>query len=30
LSKKYYEDGIVDLPKRWEYVVDNNGAYVVD
>jgi histone-lysine N-methyltransferase SETMAR len=30
LSKKFYEDGIMDLPKRWEYVVDNNGAYVVD
>jgi histone-lysine N-methyltransferase SETMAR len=30
LPKKFYEDGIVDLPKRWEYVIDNNGAYVVD
>ena len=29
-SKKFYEDGIMDLPKRWEYVVDNNGAYVID
>ncbi len=29
-SKKFYEDGIMDLPKRWEYVVDNNGEYVVD
>jgi histone-lysine N-methyltransferase SETMAR len=30
LSKKFFEDGILDLPKRWEYVVDNNGIYVVD
>jgi histone-lysine N-methyltransferase SETMAR len=29
-SKKFYEDGIMDLPKRWAYVVDNNGAYVID
>jgi histone-lysine N-methyltransferase SETMAR len=29
-SKKFYEDDIMDLPKRWEYVIDNNGAYVVD
>ena len=29
-SKKFYRDGIMDLPKRWEYVVDNSGEYVVD
>ena len=30
LSKKFFEDGIVDLPKRWEYVIDNTGIYVID
>ena len=25
LSKKFFVDGIVDLPKRWEYIVDNNS-----
>ena len=30
LSKKFFEDGIVDLLKRWEYVIDNNGVYVID
>ena len=30
LSTKFFEDVILDLPKRWEYVVDNDGIYVVD
>ena len=30
LSKKFFEDGFVNLPKGWEYIVDNNGIYVVD
>ena len=30
LSTKFFEDGILDLPKRWEYVVDNDGRYIVD
>ena len=30
LSMKLFEDGILDLPNRWEYVIDNNGIYVVD
>ena len=30
LSKKFFEDGIVDLPKRWEYVIDNNSIHVID
>ena len=30
LSKKFFEDGIVDLPKRGEYVIDNNGVHVID
>ena len=29
-SKNFYEDGIMNLPKRWEFVIDNDGAYVVD
>ena len=29
-SKKFYEDGIIGLPKRWKHVVDNDGAYVTD
>ena len=30
LSMKFFEDGNLDLPNRWEYVIDNNGIYVVD
>ena len=30
LSRKFFEDGILDLPNRWEYVIDNNGINVVD
>ena len=30
LSRKFFEDGILDLHNRWEYVIDNNGIYVVD
>ena len=30
LSRKFFEDGILDLPNRWEYVIDNNGICVVD
>ena len=30
LSNKFFEDGFVNLPKRWEYIVDNNGIYIVD
>ena len=30
LFDKFFEDGFVNLPKRWEYIVDNNGIYVVD
>ena len=30
LSRKFFEDGILDLPNRWEYVIDNNDIYVVD
>lgn len=29
-SQKFYEDGIMDLPRRWEAVCDHDGAYVVD
>ena len=30
LSKKFFENGILDLPKRWKYVIDNNCIYVID
>ena len=30
LSRKFFEDGILDLPNRWEYVIDNNGICVVN
>jgi histone-lysine N-methyltransferase SETMAR len=29
-SPTFYKSGIFDLPRRWEYVVDHDGAYVVD
>lgn len=28
-SKKFYADCFVNLPKRWECVIDNDGAYIV-
>ncbi len=28
--EEFYFNGIMDLPRRWVQVVDNNGAYVVD
>ena len=30
LSKKFCKEGIVDLLKRWKYVIDNNGVDVID
>ena len=30
LSMKFFEDGILDLPNRWQYVIDNTDIYVVD
>lgn len=30
LSKKFFNNSILDLPKKWEYVVDCNGIYVID
>lgn len=29
-SLKSYEEGIMDLPRRWEKVIDNDGAYLDD
>lgn len=29
-SSTFYKSGIFDLPRRWEYVVDHDGAYVID
>ena len=28
--KKFYEDDIMDLSKRWEYIVDNHSAYITE
>ena len=30
LSKKFFEDGILDWPKRWEYFIGSKGVYVMD
>ena len=30
LPKKFYKDGIHSLSKRWQEVVDNDGAYIID
>ena len=30
LSKVFFENGVVNLPKTWEYVIDNNGVDVID
>ena len=30
LSKKFFEEGIMDLPKREEYVIDDNGVDLID
>ena len=29
-SPDFYENGLNDLPRRWEAVVDNDGEYLVD
>lgn len=29
-SEKFYSDGILALPKRWQEVVDNDGDYIVE
>ena len=29
-SRDFFKKGIESLPKRWAYVVDNNGQYVVE
>ena len=28
-SQEFYANGILSLPKRWQQVVDNNGAYII-
>ena len=30
LSEKFFDDGIVDLPRRWKYVIDNDGVCAMD
>jgi histone-lysine N-methyltransferase SETMAR len=29
-STEFYKRGILSLPKRWQQVLDNNGAYVIE
>jgi histone-lysine N-methyltransferase SETMAR len=29
-SDKFYSEGILQLPKRWEQIVDNDGEYLID
>ena len=28
-SLEIYQDGILSLPKRWQYVVNNDGSYYI-
>ena len=28
-SQEFYANGILSLPKRWQQVLDNNGAYII-
>ena len=28
-DKKFWEDGIIKLPERWQKVAEQNGEYVV-
>lgn len=28
LPSEFYKNGIMALPKRWDYIVDNNGLYI--
>ena len=30
LSKKFSENGTMNLPRRWEYVIDKNDVFVID
>ena len=29
-SQKFYERGIMNLPKRWQKVIEQNGKYIID
>jgi len=29
-NQDFYERGIMELPKRWKSIVQNNGAYITD
>ena len=29
-QQKFYTDGIMKLPEKWQKVIDNNGQYVLD
>ena len=28
-SQKFYRDGIMALPQKWQNIIENNGAYLV-
>ncbi|EGI58226.1 Histone-lysine N-methyltransferase SETMAR, partial [Acromyrmex echinatior] len=28
--QKFYTDGIMKLPEKWQKVIDNNGQYILD
>jgi len=28
--QKFYTDGIIKLPEKWQKVIDNNGQYILD
>jgi len=29
-DRKFFEQGIIKLPERWQKIVDNNGQYIID
>ncbi|KAG5311089.1 SETMR methyltransferase, partial [Acromyrmex insinuator] len=29
-QQKFYMDGIMKLPEKWQKVIDNNGQYILD
>ena len=29
-SQKFYSDGIMILPEKWQKVIDQNGTYIID
>ena len=29
-DQKFYERGIIELPERWQKVIEQNGKYIID